>query len=299
MAAWKIGPALAAGNTIVLKPAEQTPLSVLVFATFFEKVGLPAGVINIVNGFGRIAGATLAAHPGVDKIAFTGSTNTGREIMKLAATNLKEITLETGGKSPLIVFEDADLENAVKWSHFGIMANQGQVCTATSRIFVHEKVYNKFIDAFVQEIKKTSVVGDPFVDETYQGPQVTKAQYERVLSYIAEGKREGATVTLGGKPHPGVNGKGYFVEPTVFTNVKDSMKICREEVFGPFVVVSSFSTEEEAIERANDTYYGLGAAVFTENITRGHSVAKQIESGSKFFFFFFFFVSSSSSTLLL
>ncbi|KAH7145509.1 aldehyde dehydrogenase domain-containing protein [Dactylonectria estremocensis] len=279
MAAWKIGPALAAGNTIVLKPAEQTPLSILVFATLIEKAGIPPGVINIVNGLGRTAGASLAGHVGVDKIAFTGSTPTGRQIMKLAATNLKEITLETGGKSPLIVFEDAELENAVKWAHYGIMANQGQICTATSRLLIHEKVYSKFIDLFLNQVKKTSVVGDPFAPDTFQGPQVTKAQYERVLSYIEEGKREGATLSLGGKPYKGVNGKGFFIEPTVFTDVSDNMKIYREEVFGPLAVVSSFSTEDEAIERANDTFYGLGAAIFTENITRAHGVAKRIEAG--------------------
>ncbi|KAI3571486.1 aldehyde dehydrogenase domain-containing protein [Fusarium oxysporum f. sp. albedinis] len=279
MAAWKLGPALAAGNTIVLKPAEQTPLSVLLLATLIEKAGFPAGVINIVNGFGRTAGASLAKHLGVDKIAFTGSTNTGREIMKLAATNLKEITLETGGKSPLIVFEDAELENAAKWAHYGIMANQGQICTATSRTLVHENIYEKFLDLFIQEVKKTSVVGDPFAPGTFQGPQVTKAQYDRVLSYIEEGKREGATLSIGGKPHKGVDGKGYFVEPTVFTDVKDHMKIYREEVFGPLAAVSSFSTEEEAIRRANDTFYGLGAAIFTENITRALAVAKDIEAG--------------------
>ncbi|RSM06220.1 hypothetical protein CEP52_005855 [Fusarium oligoseptatum] len=279
MAAWKLAPALAAGNTIVLKPAEQTPLSVLVFATLIEKAGFPPGVINIVNGFGRTAGASLAAHVGVDKVAFTGSTNTGREIMKLAATNLKEITLETGGKSPLIVFEDAELDNASKWAHYGIMANQGQICTATSRILVHKNIYDKFIDIFVNRVKQTSKVGDPYDAGTFQGPQVSKAQYDRVLSYIEEGKREGATLSLGGKPHQGINGKGFFVEPTVFTDVKDDMKIYREEVFGPLVAISSFSTEEEAIERANDTFYGLGAAIFTENITRAHEVAKKIEAG--------------------
>ncbi|KAH7462716.1 putative aldehyde dehydrogenase-like protein [Fusarium oxysporum f. sp. matthiolae] len=279
MAAWKLGPALAAGNTIVLKPAEQTPLSVLILATLIEKAGFPAGVINIVNGFGRTAGASLAKHLDVDKIAFTGSTNTGREIMKLAATNLKEITLETGGKSPLIIFDDAELENAAKWAHYGIMANQGQICTATSRLLVHESVYEKFLDLFIQEVKKTSVVGDPYAPETFQGPQVSKAQYDRVLSYIEEGKREGATLSFGGKPHKGVNGKGFFVEPTVFTNVKDHMKIYREEVFGPLVTISSFSTEQEAIDRANDSFYGLGAAIFTENLARAHIVAKDIEAG--------------------
>lgn len=281
MAAWKIGPALAAGNTLVLKPAEQTPLSVLVLGTLIKEAGFPPGVINIVNGFGREAGAALAAHLDVDKIAFTGSTGTGREIMKLAAINLKNITLETGGKSPLIVFEDAELEQAVKWSHYGIMANQGQICTATSRILVHESIYDEFVEKFVQEVQKTSKVGDPFATGTFQGPQITKAQYDRVLSYIQSGREEGATVKFGGKPHKMESGKGFYIEPTVFTDVKDHMKIYREEIFGPCVVIASFSTEEEVIERANDSLYGLGAALFTKDITRAHAVAKSIEAGSK------------------
>lgn len=279
--AWKLAPALAAGNTVVVKPAEQTPLSALLFATLIERSGFPPGVINIVNGLGLTAGASLARHVDVDKIAFTGSTATGREIMRLAALNIKDITLEAGGKSPLIVFDDADLVNAVKWSHYGIMANQGQICTATSRIFAHQSIHERFVSLFIEEVKKTSKVGDPFAPETFQGPQVTKAQYERVMSYIERGKREGATVSHGGKPHPGINGKGYFVEPTVFTDVRDDMTIFREEIFGPVAVISSFSTEDEVIKRANDTVYGLGAAIFTENITRAHDVAKKIKAGSK------------------
>lgn len=282
MAAWKLGPALAAGNTIVLKPAEQTPLSVLVFATLIEKAGFPPGVINIVNGLGRTAGAALAAHLDVDKIAFTGSTATGKEVMRLAASNLKAITLETGGKSPLLVFPDADIEQAVKWSHYGIMANQGQICTATSRILVHEAIYEKFTELFLEQVRTASKVGDPYDADTFQGPQVSKAQYDRVLSYVEKGKAEGATLSLGGKPADVAGGKGFFIEPTVFTNVQDSMAIYREEVFGPFAVLSPFSTEEEAIRRANDTTYGLGAAIFTQDITRAYKLAKKIEAGSKF-----------------
>jgi aldehyde dehydrogenase (NAD(P)+) len=281
MAAWKLGPALAAGNTVVLKPAEQTPLSILIFATLIEKAGFPPGVINIVNGYGRSAGAALAAHLDVDKVAFTGSTATGKEIMRLAASNLKSVTLETGGKSPLLVFPDADLEQAVKWSHYGIMANQGQICTATSRILAHESIYEKFTELFLAQVRSGSKVGDPYAADTFQGPQVSKAQYDRILSYVDKGKAEGATLSLGGKPFAGAGGKGYFVEPTVFTDVQDSMAIYREEVFGPFAVLSPFSTEEEAIRRANDTTYGLGAAIFTENITRAHAIAKKIEAGSK------------------
>lgn len=280
MAAWKLGPALACGNTIVLKPAEQTPLSILYLANLIKEAGFPPGVINIVNGYGRAAGSALVTHPDVDKVAFTGSTATGREIMKLAAGTLKNITLETGGKSPLLVFNDADLVQAAKWAHVGIMYNQGQVCTATSRILVHESVHDKFVALFKEEVANTSKVGDPFHDETFQGPQVTKTQYERVLSYIDSAKSEGATLVTGGEAYKNVaGGKGFFVAPTIFTNVKDHMRAYREEIFGPFVVISSFSTEEEAVTRANDTTYGLGAALFTQDIERAHRVAAEIEAG--------------------
>ncbi|KAI7435718.1 retinal dehydrogenase 2 [Hortaea werneckii] len=280
MAAWKLGPALACGNTIVLKAAEQTPLSILVFANLVKEAGFPPGVLNILNGHGRIAGAAIAQHMGIDKIAFTGSTATGKEIMKSAAVNMKNITLETGGKSPLLVFDDADLDQAVKWSHIGIMSNMGQICTATSRILVQEGVYDKFVEAFKDYVGKTSKIGDPFSDETFQGPQVTKAQYERVLSYIEAGKSDGATLAMGGEAYKNVgNGKGFFVSPTVFTNVKSDMRVFREEVFGPFVVIASFKTEEEALEKANDTTYGLGSAVFTKDIVKAHRIARKIEAG--------------------
>lgn len=279
MAAWKLGPALCTGNTVVMKAAEQTPLSILYLATLIKEAGFPPGVVNIINGHGREAGAALAQHLDVDKIAFTGSTATGREIMKMAAVNLKNITLETGGKSPLLVFDDADLDQAVKWAHVGIMYNQGQVCTATSRILVQDGIYDKFVAAFKEYVSKASVLGDPFKDDTFQGPQVTKAQFERVLSYIEAGKSEGATLVTGGEAYKDVNGKGFFIRPTIFSDVKDDMTIYREEVFGPFVSIGSFKTEEEAIKRANDSTYGLGAALFTENITKAHRVARRIEAG--------------------
>ena len=279
MAAWKLGPALACGNTVVIKAAEQTPLSILYFATLIKEAGFPPGVVNILNGYGKDCGAAIASHLDIDKVAFTGSTATGKQIMKMASVNMKNITLETGGKSPLLVFEDADLDQAVKWSHIGIMSNMGQICTATSRVLVHESVYDQFISLFKEHVKTTSKVGDPFQDSTFQGPQVTKTQYERVLGYIESGKSEGATLAMGGEAYKNVNGKGFFISPTVFTNVKDSMRIYREEVFGPFVVISSFKTEEEALARANDTTYGLGSAVFTQNIARAHRVAKRIEAG--------------------
>ncbi|RFU29425.1 hypothetical protein B7463_g6911, partial [Scytalidium lignicola] len=281
MAAWKLGPALACGNTVVIKAAEQTPLSILVLATLIKEVGIPAGVVNILNGFGREAGAAIATHLDIDKIAFTGSTATGKEIMKMAAINMKNITLETGGKSPLLVFDDADLDQAVKWAHVGIMSNQGQICSATSRILVQETIYDKFISAFKEHVQEASVVGDPFAETTFQGPQVTKAQHERVLGYAASGKAEGAKLLCGGETFTSsaTGEKGYFVKPTIFTDVKPSMKIYREEVFGPFVVIAQFKTEEEALDLANDTTYGLGSAVFTTDITRAHRIARRLEAG--------------------
>lgn len=280
MAAWKLGPALACGNTVVLKAAEQTPLSILYIANLVKEAGFPPGVVNLINGLGPDAGAAISSHPNIDKVAFTGSTTTAKAIMKAASINLKSITLETGGKSPLIVFEDAELEQAAKWAHLGIMSNQGQICTATSRIFVHSSIYDSFIKLFQSNIEKISKIGDPFAADTFQGPQVTKAQYDRILAYIESGKTCGATLLTGGHPHKNANGKGFFIAPTVFTNVDSSMPIYREEIFGPFVVISSFETEDEAISHANDTTYGLGSAVFTQNIARGHRVAKRIEAGT-------------------
>ncbi|KAF7596375.1 hypothetical protein BBP40_002119 [Aspergillus hancockii] len=281
MAAWKLGPALACGNTVVIKAAEQTPLSILVLGTLIKEAGFPKGVVNIINGYGREAGAALVQHPLVDKVAFTGSTATAKQIMKMAAGTLKNITLETGGKSPLIVFNDTDMEQAVKWSHFGIMSNQGQICTATSRILVQKDIYDTFVEMFKDTIQTTSKVGDQWDESTFQGPQVTRAQYDRVLEYIKIGIEEGATVVSGGGAHPpdSTGESGYYVQPTVFTNVKDSMRVYREEIFGPVVVIVPFDTEEEAIQRANDTAYGLGAAVFTKDLERAHRVAAEIESG--------------------
>lgn len=279
MAAWKLGPALACGNTVVLKPAEQTPLSILYLATLIPKAGFPPGVINIVNGYGKDAGSALVNHPDVDKIAFTGSTATGRAVMKAASVNMKNITLETGGKSPLLVFKDADLEQAAKWGHVGIMSNQGQICTATSRILVQKEVYEEYVKQFKQVVSENKV-GNPFDDDTFQGPQVTKAQYDRILSYIETGKGEGAKLETGGVAHKNVgNGKGFFIEPTVFSDVKESMKIFQEEVFGPFVSITPFDTEEDAIRLANSTSYGLGSAVFTRDIERAHRVAGRLEAG--------------------
>lgn len=279
MAAWKLGPALACGNTVVLKPAEQTPLSILLFAQLIPQAGIPKGVVNIVNGYGAVAGEALVSHPNIDKIAFTGSTATGKIVMKSASANLKNLTLETGGKSPLIVFNDADLDQAAKWGHAGIMSNQGQMCCATSRILVHEDVYGEYIERF-RKICETKTVGSPWNSETFQGPQITKSQYDRILQYIDTGKREGATLVTGGVPWKNVEGhKGFFIEPTVFSNVTPNMTIFKDEVFGPFVSITPFKTETEAVSLSNDSYYGLGAAVFTKDLERGHRAAKNIQAG--------------------
>ncbi|KAM0429223.1 hypothetical protein ACHAPT_006437 [Fusarium lateritium] len=281
MLAWKLGPALCCGNTVIMKPAEQTPISALYFAGLVAKAGFPPGVINIVNGYGAAAGNAIVTHPGIDKIAFTGSTATGKQIQKAASINMKNITLETGGKSPLIIFDDANLEQASKWAHIGIMSNQGQICSATSRIFVQENVLDKVVDKLTKVTKETSIVGDPFDVKTFQGPQVTKAQYDRVMAYIQSGRNEGASCVFGGSPNVDAGkGKGFFINPTIFTKVKPSMKIYREEVFGPLVTVVAFKTEEEVIALANDTEYGLGAAVFSENIAKAHRVASRIDAGT-------------------
>ncbi|KAJ0160603.1 putative aldehyde dehydrogenase-like protein [Colletotrichum tanaceti] len=285
MATWKLGPALACGNTVVLKAAEQTPLSILVFGRLFKEAGFPPGVVNFINGLGKDAGAALVQHPLVDKVAFTGSTGTATSVMKMASATLKNVTFETGGKSPLLVFNDADLEQAVKWSHMGIMSNQGQICTATSRILVQQDIYDAFVARFVDEVHKTSKVGDQWDPETYQGPQVSKQQHERVLSYIRAGRDEGATVKTGGDGgdgdggRPAHLGRGYYVSPTVFTDVRGDMRIWREEIFGPVVVIRKFGAEAEAVEMANDSVYGLGAAVFTTDLERAHRVAAGIEAG--------------------
>jgi aldehyde dehydrogenase (NAD+) len=280
MAAWKLGPCLACGNTSVLKPAEQTPLSVLYFANLIVKAGFPPGVVNIINGYGREAGSALVEHPNVDKIAFTGSTMTAKSIMKSAALSLKNITLETGGKSPLIVFEDADLKNAVKWAHYGIMGNMGQICTATSRLFVHEAVYDEFVKLFIAYTEKTSVIGDPFDEKSWHGPQVSQAQYEKILSFVKSANKDGAKVLMGGKTaanRPG--GKGFYFEPTLVGDVTPAMDVFRQEIFGPFGVICKFNSEVDGIRAANDTEYGLGAALFTKDITRATRVSRKLQSG--------------------
>ncbi|KAK5311529.1 hypothetical protein LTR93_011682 [Exophiala xenobiotica] len=276
MWAWKVAPAVAVGCTVVIKTAEQTPLSALFLGSLIEKAGFPPGVVNILSGFGRIAGAALASHLDVDKVAFTGSTTTGKQIMKAASVNLKAITLECGGKSPLIVCDDADLQKAVNAGYYGITFNAGQVCTATSRIFVHESIYEEYMKAFKQKILDESRVGHPFEAGTTQGPQVSKTQRERVLNYIEQGKAQGAQVLTGGA---GKGEGGYFVQPTIFVGAADDSIIMQEEIFGPVASIVTWKDEAEVIRRANQTSYGLAASVFTQKLTRAHLIAEKLQVG--------------------
>ncbi|OJA09451.1 hypothetical protein AZE42_02624 [Rhizopogon vesiculosus] len=277
MLSWKIAPALAAGNTIVLKPSELTPLTALRLCPLLVEAGFPDGVINIVSGYGSIAGQAISENMIIEKVAFTGSTLVGRKVMEAAAkSNLKKVTLELGGKSPSIIFDDVDLEQAVKWVGHGIFLNHGQACTAGSRIFVQEGIYDAFMKKFAEHASSLKL-GDPFAPDTYQGPQVSQGQFERIMGYIKSGKEEGATVHIGGERH---GDEGYFIQPTIFTDCKPDMKIVREEIFGPVAAVIKFTTEEEAIEQANDTLYGLACSVFTKDINRAIRVAHSIEAGT-------------------
>jgi len=277
MWAWKIGPAIACGNTVVLKTAEQTPLSALVACKLIKEAGFPPGVINVLSGFGKVACAAISAHMDIDKVAFTGSTVVGRQIMKAAAgSNLKKVTLELGGKSPNIVFEDADIDNAISWVNFGIFFNHGQCCCAGSRVYVQESIYDKFIQRFKERAQK-NVVGDPFDANTFQGPQVSQLQFDRIMGYIEEGKKEGATVEIGGQRK---GDRGFFIEPTIFSNVTDNMKIMQEEIFGPVCAISKFKNKEEAIKLGNSTTYGLAAAVHTSNLNTAIEVSNALRAGT-------------------
>jgi betaine-aldehyde dehydrogenase len=276
MAAWKLAPALAAGCTCVLKPAEQTPLTALEFANWLEEVGLPPGVVNIVNGVGEVAGAALVSHPGVDKIAFTGSAAVGKIIVKSAADTLKRVTLELGGKSPNVFFADADWEAAVDGALFGVFINQGEVCSAGSRILVEKKIYPKFVEAMTEKAKRIKL-GAPLDRDTKMGPLVSKEQYDRVTSYMEIGKKEAKTATGGGRPK--TFSKGFYVEPTIFYDVDNSARIAREEIFGPVASVIPFENEADAIKIANDTPYGLAGAVWTRDIYRAFRIVKSMRAG--------------------
>ncbi|KAI7886426.1 aldehyde dehydrogenase [Lichtheimia hyalospora FSU 10163] len=277
MVGWKLGPALCTGNTIVIKTSEITPLSALKLAELVVEAGFPPGVVNFITGYGPIAGDKLARHPKVGKVAFTGSTAVGRMVMKAAAeSNLKKVTLELGGKSPNIIFDDADLDQAVAWAHKGIFFNHGQCCCAGSRVYVQEGIYDKFLERFKEYTSQTKV-GDPFSEDVFQGPQVSQVQFDRIMKYIESGKKEGATCYMGGNR---IGDKGYFIEPTVFTDVKEDMTIVTDEIFGPVVVVSKFKTLDEVVEKANNSTYGLAAAVFTSNISTSINVANKLEAGT-------------------
>lgn len=276
MAAWKLAPALAAGCTCILKPAEQTPLTALKMAGWLQEIGFPPGVINIITGFGESAGAPIVNHPQVDKIAFTGSAAVGKIILKNAADSIKRVTLELGGKSPNIFFADADFEAAIDGALFGVFINQGEVCSAGSRILVEQPIYSKFVEAFSEKAKKITL-GPPLDRQTKMGPVVSKEQYDRVRGYQEIGKAEAKLVAGGGRPVS--LPRGYYVEPTIFADVDNSTRIAREEVFGPVAAVIAFNGEAEAIRIANDTPYGLAAAVWSRDIYRALRVVKAVRAG--------------------
>jgi len=278
LAIWKIAPALAAGNTMVIKPAEDTPISILELMKIFQEAGLPDGVINVVPGYGETAGAELASHPGIDKLAFTGSTSTGRLIMQAAGKNLVPVSLELGGKSPNIVFEDAVLEDAVNGTLFGIYLNQGEVCAAGSRLFVQDSIYDKFMDLFVKKAKSIRV-GNALDPSTQMGPLVSEKQLNTVANYVRIGCEEGARLTLGGQRIAEM-GQGNYFMPTVFEEVRNDMTIAREEIFGPVVSVIRFKDEEDVLRMANDTMYGLASGIWTTDIKRVHRMARGLQAGT-------------------
>jgi aldehyde dehydrogenase (NAD+) len=277
MQAWKWGPSLATGCTVVLKPAEQTPLTALRVAALAQEAGYPNGVINVIPGYGPTAGAAISGHKDIDKVAFTGEYLTGQIIMEAAAkSNLKRVSLELGGKSPNVVFADADLDAAVEGAYFGLFFNQGQCCCAGSRLFVEEKVHDQFMEKMLKKAKSRKV-GDPFDPATEQGPQVSQEQFDRVMGFIDAGKKEGAKMLCGGNR---VGNKGYFIEPTIFDGVKDEMKIARDEIFGPVMNVLTFKDANDVIQRGNKTYYGLAAAVWTRDIRKAHQLANSLRAGT-------------------
>ncbi len=279
LASWKVAPALACGNTVILKPASQTPLTALALGRLALEVGFPPGVLNVVTGPGSSVGQWLVEHPGIAKIAFTGDTNTGRAIMRGAADTLKTITLELGGKSPNIVFEDADLDAAVRGATNGIFYGKGEVCAAGSRLLVQRSIKDAFLDKVAGRAKKMRP-GDPMDPKTRLGAIASKGQFERVLRYIDTGRREGGVVLAGGGATDIGTGKGFFIEPTIFDRVAPDMTIAREEIFGPVLATIEFADEDEAIERANQSGYGLAAAVWTRDIKRAHYVARKLQAGT-------------------
>lgn len=280
MAAWKLGPALACGNTLILKPAEQTPLTALRLGELICEVGFPAGVVNIITGFGpNSAGEAISNHMDIDKVAFTGEDKTGREIVKASAGNLKRVSLELGGKAPNIVFADADIDAAVKGAITGIFFNQGQVCCAGSRLFLENKVHDEFMSKLQERVNKMRQ-GNGLDETTQIGPQVSKEQVERIMSYIQAGSKEGAKLVCGGERPQGELAKGYFVKPTVFDGVKNNMKIAQEEIFGPVLSVIPFNSMEEVCEEANKVIFGLSGGVWTRDVKKAHKLAAHIKAGT-------------------
>ncbi|KAJ3873540.1 aldehyde dehydrogenase, partial [Lentinula edodes] len=278
MFAMKIAPALAAGNTVVIKPSELTPLSALRVCSLVQEAGFPPGVLNVVVGYGNTVGSAFSSHMNIDKISFTGSTLTGRKIMEAASkSNLKNITLELGGKSPNIIFNDADVDQAVNWACHGIFFAQGQICFAGSRIYVQSGIYDEFLAKFTVR-SKAHKIGDPFGVDSYQGPQISSTQTERVMGYIKSGVDQGAKVHLGGQRHGEQDGN--FITPTIFTDTRPDMKIVQEEIFGPVSVVIKFEDQEDVIQQANDTIYGLAAAVFTQDISQAFEVGHALKAGT-------------------
>ncbi len=276
MVAWKWGPALAAGCTIVMKPAEQTPLSCLRMAQLAQQAGIPDGVINVVPGYGPTAGAALVRHPGVDKIAFTGELATAKIIQREAADSMKRLTFELGGKSPNVVFADADLDAAAAGAHFALYFNQGQCCCAGSRLFVEDSIHDELVERLLEQ-NSSRQLGDPFDLNTDQGPQVDQAQFDKILQYVEYGKQDGAQCLSGGKRH---GDQGYFVEPTLFTNVTDEMRIATDEIFGPVLSVLKFSDVDEIARRANDTNFGLAAAIWSRDVGKAHRFASKVRAGT-------------------
>ncbi|CAG8629062.1 17561_t:CDS:2 [Gigaspora margarita] len=277
MQSWKMAPALACGNTIILKPSELTPLGALKIAALCKEAGFPEGVVNVLNGPGPITGAAIAMHMKIDKLSFTGSNATGRSLLKAASeSNLKQVSLELGGKSPNIIFADSNLDQAIKWAHMGIFFNHGQCCTAGSRVYVQDSVYDEFLTKF-KAFTESNKIGDPFEEDTYQGPQISQTQFDRIMRYIECGKEEGATLLTGGERH---GDQGYFIKPTIFTDVNEKMTIMQEEIFGPVVAISKFSTVEEVIEKAHLTKFGLAAAVFTNDLTKAIKLSNELRAGT-------------------
>ena len=276
MVSWKWAPALASGCTIVMKPAEQTPLTCLRMARLAQKAGIPDGVINVVPGYGPTAGGAIVKHPGIDKVAFTGELATAKIIQREAADTMKRLTFELGGKSPNVVFADADLDAAVEGAHVALYLNQGQCCCAGSRLFVEDKVHDELVERLVEK-NKSRQLGDPFDPNTEQGPQIDQAQFDKILQYVDYGREDGAKCLSGGQRY---GDQGYFVEPTLFDDVTDDMRIARDEIFGPVLSVLKFSDVDEIARRANDTNFGLAAAVWTRDISKAHRFASQVRAGT-------------------